>query len=78
MSVPATSTDKFVLAVAGSVKSERLLDFTNFSPNEVLIVVEKFWSSPIAAANSFKVFNVSGAASTSEETELSTYVLTER
>ena len=44
----------------------------------LVIVVEKFWSSPRAAANSFNVFNASGELSTSAATALlrlvSTYV----
>ena len=63
---------KFVRAVAASVKSERFAVLTNFVPREVVMVAEKLASSAIAAASSFKVFNVSGAESTREETELST------
>ena len=40
-----------------------------------VIVVAKLASSPRAAANSFKVFNVSGALSTRAATLLSVYVL---
>ena len=39
---------------------------------EFVIVVEKFASSPIAAASSFKVSRAPGAASTKEDTCVST------
>ena len=41
-----------------------------FVPILVVIVVAKFGSSPSAAANSFKVSNVVGAASTKLDTAL--------
>ena len=62
---------KLVLAVEALVKSDKLLDFTSFSPKDVVIVVEKLESSPKAAASSFKVL-IPGAESTRSETLLST------
>ena len=38
-------------------------DFGNLLASDVVIVAEKFASSPRAAANSFKVFNAVGALS---------------
>jgi hypothetical protein len=44
---------------------------SNLLDNALVIVVEKFLSSPRAAANSFKVFKVSGALSTNPATLVS-------
>ena len=44
-----------------------------FPANVVVIVVEKFASSPKAAANSFRVLSVAGAVSIKPEISLSTY-----
>ena len=44
----------------------------SFVAIELVIVVENAASSPKAAANSFKVFNVAGAASTKSDIAVST------
>ena len=73
--VEAVPNPKLLLAVPALGKSDKLLAFTNFSPNEVEIVVAKLASSPKAAANSFNVFKVLGAESTNPDTSASTYAL---
>lgn len=48
-----------------------------FSPIDVVTVVTKFSSSPIAAANSFNVSRRAGAESTRSATASSTYAFVE-
>ena len=66
---------KLDLAVVVLVKSDKLDAFTNFSPNDVAVVVAKFASSPNAAANSSKVSKAVGAELTNDDTSASTYAL---
>jgi hypothetical protein len=63
---------RFVLAVDALTRSLRLLALANFPPMLVVIVVEKEASLPKAAANSFRVFNASGALATRFETAVPT------
>ena len=58
---------KLVLAVEELSRSDKLLDFDNLLPIEVVTVVEKSASSPRAVTSSFKVSNVVGALSTKLE-----------
>src|SRR6056300_1794380 len=71
----AAPNPRLLLAVPALAKSDKLLVFTNFSPNDVAVVVEKLASSPKAAANSFNVFKAAGAVSTNPATSASTYAL---